>query len=199
MPVATRGQVTSVCVFGYPRFEHEELDEEGRFDVASSDQRLFVQVALYRPADKAKMLYTRVYRSIVVNHHVIMGCTSLDGLNWIVKPGDLLGAFIPENCTTPEDLISQDDVDTFNEMELKGFNFCPSQINLVNDAGQCFHALYLNLTEGVLPDEIESVDFVNVSTKLNMQVTIKDLGKRSHAYSVANLPQGLIQGGGCGG
>ena len=96
-----------------------------------------------------------------------------------MEEGDLLGAFIPDYCTTPEDLKSRDDVDTFNELELMEFEFCPAQINL-NATGQCYYALYLNSTdssEGISLDEIKSVDFeeiVNVSSKLNFRVKIKE-------------------------
>ena len=89
-----------------------------------------------------------------------------------MKQGDLLGTFIPNECTTAEDLISQDDVDTFNENALMGLRFCPAQINL-NNSAQCFHALYLNTSEGIPLDEIESFyyeEIINISTRLNIQV-----------------------------
>ena len=65
-------------------------------------------------------------------------------------------------------------------MELMEFEFCPAQIDLVNDPSQCFHALYLNSTEGTPLDEIETVNFaeiVNVSARLNIQVIIIKEGK----------------------
>ena len=136
--------------------------------------RLFLYIILYRPTGKAQILYTMVYSPIVVFHNLDPGCLSQDdGLNWIVEEGDLLGVLIPGNCTTPEDLISRNDVNTLNEMELMEFEFCPAQIDLVNDPSQCFHALYLNSTEGTPLDEIESVNFaeiVNVSARLNIQL-----------------------------
>ena len=160
--------------------EHEEHidDEEGKLDL-TTNIRLFLYVVLYRPTNES--LYTRVYNPVVVYHDLYRGCLSQgDGLDWVVKQGDLLGAFIPENCTTPEDLISRNDVDTFDEMKLMDFEFCPAQLNLVNGPGQCFHALYLNTSEGIPLNEIEYINYekiTNVSTRLNIGVMIKEQGK----------------------
>ena len=171
-PIGTKGRVTEVCVFGYPRIEDEGKfeDEMGKIDLATKF-RVFLFIVLYRPSDK---IGTLVYSPAVVYHGLIPGCLSQnDGLNWMVEQGDLLGAFIPDYCTTAEDLISQDDVDTFNEVELMEFEFCPAQIDLIASS-QCYYALYLNSTEGSPLDDIKSVDFVNVSARLNIQVMIKE-------------------------
>ena len=163
-------------MYGYPRVEDEKhIVNEGRF-AFNPNVRLFLYVVLYRPTNETQTLYTRVYNPVVVYHALGPECLSQrNGLNWVVKQGDLLGAFIPNECTTAEDLISRDDVDTFRQNELMGLEFCPAQINL-NNSAQCFHALYLNTSEGIPLDEIESIDYekiVNVSTKLNILVTTK--------------------------
>ena len=142
----------------------------GRFDL-DTKIRLFLFIVLYRPTDKTQTLYTMVYSPVAVYPHLTPECLSQgDGLNWVVERGDLLGAFIPDDCTTTEDLISRDDVETFNELELTEFEFCPAQIDL-NVTGQCYYALYLNSTGGISLDEIISIDFeeiVNVSVRLNL-------------------------------
>ena len=173
-----KGQVTEVCALGHARREDEDKlrDGMGDFDL-DTKIRVFVYIVLYRPIrDENRMLM--VYNPVVVYHDLDPGCLSWDdGLNWIVEEGDMLGAFIPDDCTTPDDLISRDDVETFNELELeKLVEFCPAQIDL-NATGQCYYALYLNSTEGISLDEIKSVDFaeiVNVSARLNIQMTIKE-------------------------
>ena len=183
-PIGTKGRVSEVCAFGYPRIADEEKLDDGirRFDL-DTKIRLFLFIVLYRPTDRTQTLYTMVYNPVAVYHYLTPGCLSQgDGLNWIVKQGDLLGAFIPDDCTTTENLISQDDVETFNELELTEFEFCPAQIDL-NATGQCSYALYLNSTEVISLDEIKSVEFeeiVNVSVRLNIQVTIKE-GKKLRA------------------
>ena len=182
-PIGTKGRVSEVCAFGYPRIADEEkLDDGiGRFDL-DTKIRLFLFIVLYRPTDRTQTLFTMVYNPVAVYHHLTPGCLSQgDGLNWVVERGDLLGAFIPDDCTTTEDLISRDDVETFRQngdfqTELTEFEFCPAQIDL-NVTGQCYYALYLNSTGGISLDEIISIDFeeiVNVSVRLNFQVTIKE-------------------------
>ena len=177
-PIGTKGRVSEVCAFGYARIADEEklVDGMGNFGI-DSRFRVFLFIVLYRPTDNTQTLYTMVYSPVVVYHDLTPGCLSQgDGLNWVVEQGDLLGAFIPDDCTTPEDLISRDDVETFNELELMEFEFCPAQIDL-NATDQCYYALYLNSTEVISLDEIKSVDFeeiVNVSVRLNFRVTIKE-------------------------
>ena len=178
-PIGTKGRVSEVCAFGYPRIADEEKleDEMGNFDI-DTKLRVFLFIVLYRLTDKTQTLYTMVYSPVAVYHDLNPGCLSQgDGLNWVVKPGDLLGAFIPDDCITPEHLISQDDTEIFNKMELAEFvELCPAQID-ISATGQCSYALYLNSTEGISLDEIKSVDFeeiVNISARLNFRVTIKE-------------------------
>ena len=183
LTLPTGGKVIEICALGYLRTEHEHKlrDESGDIDLVNVMLGLFVYVILYRPvanfAAGTHTLYTMVYDPIVVSHEIFPGCISRDDVfNWEVDKGDLLGLFIPDNCTTLDDLSPRDDMDAFTEMDLMENEFCPAQINLVNDPGQCFHALYLNTSESATLDQIESFDIwqVNdVSTKLNINVTIE--------------------------
>lgn len=176
--------MTQICALGYLSTEYgfKITDAFGNVDLVSTKLGLFIYVILYRPiAEPAKpqTFYMIVYNPTILYHELVPGCISLGNvLSWEVEAGDLLGVFIPDNCTTLDDLSAQDNVNTFNdEMDLMEFEFCPSQINLVNDPGQCFHALYLDIPdEGSALDQIETFDIqqaVHVSTRLNMNVTIE--------------------------
>lgn len=59
LPIAAvaGGQVTSICVYGYPRVEHEEhiTREDGHLDLRTI-VLLFVYVVLYGPINEAQTL-----------------------------------------------------------------------------------------------------------------------------------------------
>ena len=95
-----------------------------------------------------------------------------------MEGGELLGAFIPDNCTDLRDILSNDDVDIFHEREeLRSLEtFCPSQVNL-NRPADCSYVLFLNNSKGTtLLEQIESFDIqqvVNVSTRLNIRMAVE--------------------------
>lgn len=164
--IGTKGRVTEVCAFGYPRIDGIKFEENSNTKI-----HLFLYVVLYRPTDKTQTLeYIMKHRPVVVHHGINPGCLSQDDdLNWIVEEGDLLGVFIPDDCTTPEDLISHSNVDTLMEVS----EFCPSHIDLTTTVNECYIP-YLNSNDVI---EFQSVDFKDigyVSVKLNVQVKIEE-------------------------
>ena len=178
-PVHTGGRVTEICVFGYQRAEHQHLFIGQNGEVNLGSTRVFVYITLYRPVDEMSTGYEMKYKPTVIYHALKLGCVSRDdGLNWEVEGGELLGAFIPDNCTALGDILSNDDVDIFHEREeLRSLEtFCPSQVNL-NRPADCSYALFLKNSEGTtLLEQIESFDIeqvVNVSTRLNIRMTIE--------------------------
>ena len=164
-------------MFGYQRAEHQHLFIGQNGEVNLGSTRVFVYITLYRPVDET--YYEMKYKPTVVYHELNLGCvTRDDGLNWEVEGGELLGAFIPDNCTDLWDILSNDDVDIFHEREeLRSLEtFCPSQVNL-NRPADCSYVLFLNNSKGTtLLEQIESFDFqqvVNVSTRLNIRMAVE--------------------------
>lgn len=180
-PVHSGGMITEVCVFGYQRAEQEHLFiKNGTVKLGST--RVFVYITLYRPMDGMSSSYEMIYKPTVIYHELKLGCVSRDdGLKWDVEKGDLLGAFIPDNCTSLEDILANKEVSTFHNLEdLRSLEtFCPSQVNL--NPSECSYALYLNNSKGTTPlDEIEAFDIqqvVNVSTRLNIRMKYVTAGK----------------------
>jgi hypothetical protein len=169
-PVQKRGKITEVCALGYPRAEHHILfidEETGGLDLDTIIHG-FVYFVLYR-LDPSSALYEMEYDPVLLYHQLAPGCVSQDdGLQMSVEEGDILGAFIFEQCTTADELISQVD------MKLRELEFCPSQISLVD---QCFHTLHLNAPQNTSVNDIRSIDLqqlMNVSARLNLGVVIEE-------------------------
>ena len=145
-PVQRGGRITEVCVLGYPRRDHQILyvdEETGGLDLDSKIHG-FVYFVLYRP-NPTNALYQMEYSPVLVYHQLEPGCVSQkDGLQMRAEKGDLLGAIISDNCTTAEYLVSQDDLEIFNEMEVRELEFCPAQISLRDDSDQCSYAEYFS-------------------------------------------------------
>ena len=173
--VQEQGRITDICIYGYMRteFEYLLLDSKGGFDT-NTKIRPFVYAVLYRPHDDKQTL-SLVYKPAVVFHLTVPGCVSAsDGLEWNVKRGDRVGVYIPSDCITPDELLSRDTIDTFNEEELRQFSqLCPTQVNL-DRPEECSYAHYLNATLGI--DEINSIEINQVinasSTRLNLEIAI---------------------------
>ncbi len=171
-----------ICVFGFIRREHEQFFLENGLPDANSGTRPFVYVLLYRPVDEERTAYRLEYKPTVIHHYSSLGCVAMAGLQWRVREGDLLGAFIPENCSNATELIAQENIAIPNEKEFRDFKLlCPSQINLVIDDhdSECAYALYLNSSLGSTLDQIHSIELgqlANVSTRLNMRVVIDEEG-----------------------
>ncbi len=151
--------ISEICIGGLIRKEDEKYVHR---DPAKSI-RLFVYVLLYSIEDSN---YVLKYRPAVIYHGYDKACLMRGQLDWTVEKGDRIGAFIPESCTNismlPEDiLINQNE--TFNML-------CPSQINLVNGANQCYSSLFVNETF----DQVNNIsldDHSIVPVRLSMTVT----------------------------
>ena len=174
--VPVQGRITDICIHGYIRIEDVSLyqDTNGNYDI-NSDVRSFVYAVLYRPQNDEEQTLSLVYNPVVVYHGISVNCVFLsDVLEWNVEKGDRVGVYIPSNCITPDELLSGDTIDTFNEEELRQFSLlCPSQINL-DRPEECSYAHYLNATLGI--DEISSIEINQVinasSTRLNLEITM---------------------------
>ena len=172
-----QGRITDICIYGYTRSEYIRLYQlpNGDFNM-NSDVRNFAYAMLYRPQNDEEQTLSLVYKPVVVYHGLSVTCVSAsDGLEWNVEKGDRVGVYIPSDCITPDELLSGDTIDTFNEEELRQFSqLCPSQVNL-NRPEECSYAHYLNATLGI--DEINSIEVNQVinasSTRLNIKVTME--------------------------
>ena len=156
------------------------LGEDGDIDPQSSI-RPFVYVLLYRPLIEDPTTYRMVSKPALVYHYTAKGCVSENiGLDWRVQRGDKIGVFIPDNCSSWDQLRAQTAVDVFSTRF--GIDLlCPSQINLVvdevlrRDSSLCKYAYYLNVSLSDI-SAIRSEQFIREETVLNIEVTI-DEGK----------------------
>ena len=169
IPVPIKGTVEEICAYGYTRVNLIEG---------------YLYLALYRPMDETRSVYSMAYNPTVLYHTTQVGCLEReddDGLQWEVEPGDLFGAFIPDQCVKPADLLSQDsNIDILNTDELSTLDMilCPS-LNLVDEDKECItSALYLEGSHLLSLDDITSIqyeDLVNVSATLNMRAEINGI------------------------
>ena len=172
--VTTEGIVQRACVFGYinARFLSHILNEDGDVDLQTST-RTFVYVLHYRPLNEDPTTYRMVNKPALVYHGTEKGCIS--ELDWRVQRGDKIGVFIPDNCSSWDQLRASTAVDVFST----GFGIellCPSQINLVvdeNHSDRCKYAYYSNVSLMNLV-EIQSQQFIREETVLNIEVIIAE-------------------------
>ena len=172
--VKVEANISEICIGGLIRKEDEKYV---RRDPAKSIH-LFVYVMLYSMEDNN---YVLKYRPALIYHGYDIACLTRGQFNWTVEKGDRIGAFIPESCTNismlPEDiLINQNE--TFSML-------CPSQINLVNGANQCYSSLFVNETF----DQVNNIsldDHSIVPVRLSMTVTYErgNLGKKDCKYFI---------------
>ena len=195
VPLPTAGQVEEVCAYGFTRREDERLveDANGEIDVTAR-VRPFVYAILYRPVDESGTEYRLVYRPVVVWHNVMVQCITRElGLRWTVEEGDLVGAFIPESCIDSVNVTLRDDVDASassskylrESLDL----ICPSQIDLTTSGSDCSYALHLNSSSSadIDVDRISSIEIdnlVNISTYLNIRITVKDLESKRYNHCI---------------
>ena len=132
--VTAEGFVERICVLGHfnARFVSHILDENGDIDPQSST-RPFVYVLHYRPLNEDPTTYRMVSKPALVYHGTAKGCISdHEGLDWQVQRGDKIGVFIPDNCSSWDQLRAPTAVDVFSTRF--GIDLlCPSQINSVVD------------------------------------------------------------------
>ena len=184
--VTAEGSVERICVLGHfnARFLSLILDEKGGIDPQTTT-RPFVYVLHYRPLSEDLTTYEMVNKTALVYHDTAKGCIyDLNGLNWQVQRGDKLGVFIPDNCSSWDQLRASTAVDVFSTQF--GIDLlCPSQINLVvdevlrRDSSLCKYAYYLNVSLSDI-SVIRSEQFIREETVLNIEVTI-DEGKCLHS------------------
>ena len=175
--VTTGGFIERTCVFGYfnPKFEHQIIaNDENNFD-PQTDNRPFVYVLLYRPLIEDPTTYRMVSKPALVYHGTAKGCISAsDGLDWRVQRGDKIGVFIPDNCSSSDQLQAPTALDVFST-GFEGELLCPSQINLAvdNSTHRCKYAYYSNVS---LTDvsEIQSQQFNREEIVLNIEVIIAE-------------------------
>ena len=160
-------------MFGYVRhsFLHLLLNEDGRFDF-QTNVRAFAYMIHYRPLIKDPTTYRMVSKPALVYHDLREGCVSdHDGLDWQVQRGDEIGVFIPDNCSSWDQLL---DVNVYSK-DFNGKLLCPSQVNLViNEEAHhngCNFAYYLNVSLAELA-EIREEEFTYEETVLNIEVVI---------------------------
>ena len=184
--VTAEGFVETMCIFGQfnARFVSHILDEGGNIDPQTST-RPFAYVLHYRPLSEDPTTYRMVNKPALVYHRTAKGCVfENNGLDWRVQRGDKIGVFIPDNCSSWDQLRAQTAVDVFSTQF--GIDLlCPSQINLAvdevlrHDSSLCKYAYYLNVSLSDI-SEIQSEQFIREETVLSIEVTI-DEGKCLHS------------------
>ena len=170
--ITIEGFVDSVCAFGYTNVEYENLLlNENRTDINRDTRvRPFVYVMVYRPLTPT--IFQMISKPAIVYHAASADCTSRnDGLDWQVQMGDKIGVFIPDGCTSVDELSAEDCFHPdFGEVAL----LCPSQVNIAVDGDDYAH--YLNVSFLELA-EIRTEQFIAEQTLLNIQVAITENSK----------------------
>ena len=173
--VTVQGYVDSICIFGLFKSSlvHLILNEDGRIDLQSAI-RAFVYALHYRPLVEDPTTYRMVSKPAIVYHHITEGCISYhDGLDWQVQRRDKIGVFIPDNCSSSDQL---QDLDVYSS-DFDGKLLCPSQVNLAIDdevhSNVCSYAYYLNVSlEELEMAEISEEELTYEETVLNVEVVI---------------------------
>ena len=154
-PVPFDGKVTNVGAFGY--FSDENLDLVFGPSEGTNDSNVipFLYALAYRH-DQENDTY-QLLNEEFLTHTVSPGHVEVD---WPVRKGDRIGAFIPHNCTENEE---------FKVLK------CPSQINLRANPSECSSALYypVNSREG---SSIPASQLQEVQVVLNFEVMILQTG-----------------------
>ena len=182
--VQSEGRVVEMCLLGHIRPEFLLL----YFNPAIN--ALDLLALHYRPTDPDNpTVYELVSSPAVVYHFDTPGCIlESDGLDWQVQRGDRIGIFIPDNCSTVDEVRALTSSDVYLPVSLRDDEnfitmFCPSQVNLVGMLGnrshdheeECNVAYYLNVSATEL-GRISSEQFELEDTVLNFEVVI-DEGK----------------------
>ena len=163
--VTAEGSVETMCIFGHfnARFVSHIVNEDGDVDLQTGT-RPFVYVLHYRPLNEDPTTYRMVNKPALVYHGPAKGCVSeSDGLDWQVQRGDKIGVFIPDNCSSWDQLRASTAFDVFSTQF--GIDLlCPSQINLAvderlrRDSSLCKYAYYLKcFSIGYICNQVRAV------------------------------------------